>query len=113
MSKTLDAGDLVRMDFSPQRGHEQRGWRPALVLSPAGYHQISKTVIVCPITSNLSPWEMKAILPDGLVISGAVLLDQIKSLDRQARGLQYLGSVPNEFLVDVRARLGAFLSIQS
>lgn len=111
MSEKIKAGDLVRLDFSPQAGHETRGWRPALVLSPDRYHNISNTAIVCPITSNIKPWDMKAILPDNLAAQGAVLLDQVVSVDRRARGLHLIGHVPDDFLQDVLNRLGVFLGI--
>lgn len=101
----------MRLDFSPQAGHETKGWRPALVLSPEKYHSLSNTAIVCPITRNLDPWDMKAVLPEGLIVHGAVLLDQIVSIDRRARGLHIIGNVPEVFLQDVRAKIGAFLGI--
>jgi mRNA interferase MazF len=46
-----DAGDLIWLTFDPQRGREQSGRRPALVLSPAAYNAKTGLALVCPVTS--------------------------------------------------------------
>ncbi|MCH8203371.1 MAG: type II toxin-antitoxin system PemK/MazF family toxin [Proteobacteria bacterium] len=85
MSVLPDVGDLVWVDFNPQAGHEQAGHRPAMVLSARIYHEKTALAVVCPITSNTNPYPFKVPLPDDLPISGAVLADQVKSIDRNAR----------------------------
>jgi mRNA interferase MazF len=98
VSAVPQAGDLVWVTFNPQAGHEQAGRRPALVLSPAAYHEKTALAIVCPITSNVQPYPFKVLLPEGLPIGGAVLADQVKSIDRAAategrgRGTAFCGS---------------------
>ena len=66
MSDAPEAGDLVWMNFHPQAGQGQAGRRPALVLSPSGYHEKTALAIVCPITSNIQPYPFKVPLPAGL-----------------------------------------------
>jgi mRNA interferase MazF len=104
-----DEGDLVWINFSPRAGHEQAGHRPALVLTPRRYHQKSAYAVVCPITSNPRPYPYKVSLPAGLAISGMVLADQAKSIDRQARNLRIAGRAPDEVLNEVRARLASLI----
>ena len=111
MSELPDAGDLVWLNFDPQAGHEQAGHRPALVLSPRIYHEKTVLAIVCPITSNRKPYPFKVMLPHGLPIGGAVLADQVKSIDRAARRLDIAGQAPRSVLVETRARLAALLSL--
>lgn len=111
MSEDPDAGDLVWVDFNPQSGHEQAGRRPALVLSPRAYHARTALAVVCPITSNTAPYPFKVLLPDDLPIGGAVLADQVKSIDRRARGLQIAGAAPSSVLADVKAKLAALLGL--
>ena len=111
MSPAPDAGDLVGVDFNPQAGHEQAGHRPALVLSARIYHEKTALAVVCPITSNTAPYPFKVLLPDGLPISGAVLADQVKSIDRDARHLQIAGRVPQAIVADVQAKLAALLGL--
>ncbi len=111
MSKAPDRGDLVWVDFTPQAGHEQAGHRPALVVSPGIYHQRSKLAVVCPITSNVDPWPWKVDLPDGLAISGSVLVDQVRSIDRVSGRLRITGHVPEAVVADVQAKLAALFGI--
>ena len=111
MSDVPEAGDLVWLSFNPQAGHEQARHRPALVLSPRAYHERTAFAIVCPITSNVMPYPFKVTLPEGLSIGGAVLADQVKSIDRGARQLKVAGSAPAAILLEVQAKLAALLGL--
>lgn len=102
-------GDLVWIDFTPHTGHEQAGRRPALVLSPREYHRKTAFIIACPITSSVKGYPFEVVLPDGLPITGAVLSDQVKSLDRHARKIEVAGQVPESVMDEVRAKLKALL----
>jgi mRNA interferase MazF len=106
-----DRGYLAWVNFDPRVGHEQSGNRPAVILSPYGYHAKTPYMIVCPISSNITPYPFKVVLPTGLPISGAVLVDQVKSVDRWARGCDIVGVVPNDVMADIRGRLAALLGI--
>jgi mRNA interferase MazF len=68
-------------------------------------------MIVCPITPNLTAYPFKVELPAGLPISGAVLVDQVKSVDRWARGCDVVGIVPEPVMADISGRLAASLGI--
>jgi len=81
------------------------------VLTDREFHRRNDTAVVCPITSNTAPWPTKVILPDGLAASGAILVDQVRTLDRSSRGFRAIGSVPGHVLADVRAKLAAVLGI--
>jgi len=111
VTKTPDRGDLAWVDFTPQAGHEQAGHRPALVMSPRIYHRRSKLAVVCPITSNIDPWPWKVELPEGLAISGAVLADQVRSIDRAGRGLKIVGYAPESIVAEVQGKLAALFGI--
>jgi mRNA interferase MazF len=106
------AGDLAWVDFDPRVGREQSGRRPALILTPYGYHAKTPYMIVCPITSNTRPYSFKVLLPDDLPIKGAVLVDQIKSVDPWARGCDVVGRAPESVMADVRGLLASLLQIQ-
>jgi mRNA interferase MazF len=100
-----DRGDLVWIDFDPQSGREQAGRRPALVLSPRAYHQLTRYAVVCPITSTIRNYPFEVALPEGLPVSGVVLADQVKSIDRHARRIERIGKVPDSITDEVVARL--------
>lgn len=105
-------GDIVLMDFGPVRGTEQDGTRPALVISARGMHEITRRAIICPITRNTQPWPTKVPLPAGLAAEGAVLVDQVRSIDRNARILRTLGRAPDSVLLLVRLKLAALAGIE-
>ena len=111
--KIPDAGDLAWVDFDPRVGREQSGRRPALILTPYRYHAKTPYMIVCPITSNMAYYAFKVTLPDGLPIRGAVLVDQIKSVDQRARGCDIVGHVPESVMSDVRGLVASLLQIAS
>jgi mRNA interferase MazF len=111
VSAVPERGALVWFDFTPQSGHEQAGHRPALVLTPRIYHERARLAVVCPITSNLRPWPWKVVLPDGLAVAGAVLVDQVRAIDRTARRLRVVGRAPTATVADVQAKLAALLGM--
>jgi len=100
-----ERGDIVKMSFDPQSGHEQVGWRPALVVSPALYNRASRLALMCPITSRARAYPFEVRLPAGLGITGVVLADQIRSLDWRARRARLAGRVPGTVVREVLARL--------
>ena len=106
-----DAGDLVWLPFAPQAGHEQRGRRPALILSPRAYNAKARLAIACPITSHEKGYPFEVPLPPGGKVSGVILADHIKNLDWQARKVVFEAKAPVEILTDVRERLRALLGL--
>ncbi|MGA7427157.1 MAG: type II toxin-antitoxin system PemK/MazF family toxin [Rhodoplanes sp.] len=104
-----DAGDIAWVEFDPVRGTEQAGRRPALVLTPQVYHQRSTRALVCPITSNVRPWPFKIMLPEGLKTTGAVLVDQLRAIDRSVRLFTIIERAPREVLLETLRRLAALL----
>jgi mRNA interferase MazF len=75
-------------------------------------HEGSRRAFVCPITQNEKPWPTKVFLPSGLAARGAVLVDQMRSIDRNERILRTLGRVPDDLLVSVRRKLAALTGIE-
>jgi len=105
-----DRGDVVWLQFEPQAGHEQSGRRPALVVSPKSYNGKVGLVLLCPITSKVKGYPFEVLLPARLKMSGAVLADQIKSLDWKARRAQYICVVPPETIAEVIAKIQVLLA---
>ena len=105
------AGDLVWLTFDPQAGHEQRGRRPALILSPRAYNTKARLAIACPITSHAKGYPFEVALPENGKVSGVVLADHVKNLDWNARGVEFAGIAPSDVLDDVRERLRVLLGL--
>lgn len=98
------------MTFDPQSGHEQAGWRPALVVSPSLYNQASSLALLCPITSRIKGYPFEVPLPNDFTVSGVVLADQIRSLDWRARKAKFVERAPASVVRDVLARLEPLVS---
>jgi len=105
-------GDLVWTDFDPSVGREQGGRRPALVISAAIFNEATGLAIVCPITSKIRPFPSSVVLPEGLPVSGEILLSHLRSIDTLARPVRYAGAtVPAATAAQVRAKLAALVAI--
>lgn len=89
MSYTPARGDLVWLNFTPQAGHEQKGVRPALVISPQQYNKKTGLAICCPITSNIKGYPFE-VLVSGKKINGAILVDHLKNLDWKVRKAKFI-----------------------
>jgi len=100
-----DRGDIVWLQFNPQAGHEQAGRRPALVVSPRVYNQKVGLALFCPITSQVKGYPFEVLLPEGLKVAGAVLSDQIKSMDWRIRNASRLTRTPKEIIEEVLAKI--------
>lgn len=103
-------GDLVYINFNPQAGHEQKGRRPAIILSPERFNVHTDFVSVCPITNQSKGYPYEVTIPDGLGISGVILTDQIKNLDWKARKIEIIDEVSSEIVQDCLAKIHTFLS---
>jgi mRNA interferase MazF len=106
-----DAGDLVWLTFDPQAGHEQRGRRPALILSPRPYNAKARLAIACPITSQVKGYPFEVALPTPGTITGVILADHVKNLDWEARRVVFEAKAPAEVLAEVRERLRPLLGL--
>lgn len=109
MAYIPNRGDIVWVTFNPQAGHEQAGRRPALVLSPAAYNGKVGLAILCPITSQIKGYPFEVLIPDGLKISGAILSDQVKSLDWKVRQAEFICKLTPEALDEVLQKLNTLL----
>ena len=102
-------GDLVWLQFNPQAGHEQAGHRPALVISPSSYNRRVGLAICCPVTSHVKGYPFEVLLPADLGVEGAILSDQIKSLDWRVRKARRIGSVPADVLHETVGKIVALV----
>ena len=94
-------GDIIKVSFNPQLGHEQAGYRPALIVSNDFFNAKAKLVLACPISNTQKPFPLHLPLPADLQTTGAVFCEHIKSLDLQAREFQVVETVNRKFLEKV------------
>ncbi len=100
-------GDLVVLSFDPQAGHEQKGRRPALVVSKETFNRSTGLAFCCPITNTRRgiPFHVP-VAPQGS-LTGVVMVDQIKSLDFTARRVQFIAAASRELVEEVLSILDA------
>jgi mRNA interferase MazF len=103
-------GDVIWVTLNPQAGHEQTGRRPALVLSPAAYNGRVGLAILCPLTNQIKGYPFEVLVPRGLSVMGAILADQVKSLDWRARKAELICTLPRGTVTEVLQKLGTLLS---
>jgi mRNA interferase MazF len=103
-----DRGDIVWLNFDPQSGHEQKGKRPAIVISPKEYNEKVGLGLFCPITSKIKnyPFEVK-IETDK--INGVVLSDQIKSFDWKTREIKFITKDAPEKIEEIINKLSVLI----
>ena len=104
-----DRGDLVWMTFEPALGHEQKGKRPALVISPKSYNAKSGLLLACPVTSISKGYPFEVPV-ESSKIKGVILADHIRSLDWSARSVKKSCKVPSKVLLQVQNLLQTLLS---
>ena len=100
-------GDLVAMDFDPQSGHEQKGRRPALVVSKEAFNKATGMAICCPITNTNRSVPFHVSISGRTSLTGFVMCEHVKSLDFRSRGLKLIERAPQDVLDDVLAIIDA------
>ena len=104
-----ERGDIVWLNFNPQSGHEQKGKRPAVVISPKGYNEKTGLALFCPITSKIKnyPFEVKI---ESKKVTGVALSDQIKSLDWKTRDIEFIFKETSEKIKEIIEKISVLLN---
>lgn len=103
-------GDVVRLTFNPQAGHESAARWPSVVLSPHAYNAKVGLALLCPITSHVKGYPFEVMIPAGLPVSGVILADQVKSLDWQAREAEFVCELPAVTVSEILQKLGVLVA---
>src|SRR6266851_2460290 len=98
-----DKGDFITLSFDPQAGHEQRGRRPALIISNSLFNQATGLAIACPITNTDRKIPFHLPVPTKSSLTGFVMVEQVKSIDYRARSARFVEKAPSELVEDVIA----------
>jgi mRNA interferase MazF len=106
-----EAGHIVMMDFDPQIGREPAKRRPALVLTDQRYNRASGLAVVCPLTSKRKPYPFALPVAVGQV-EGAVLVDQLKSMDWAGRKAKFHSKAKPGLVSKVRQYIAVLLAIR-
>ena len=92
-------GDIVYLDFNPTKGHEQKGKKPAIVVSNDVFNINTKMVMLCPITSNTKEFPTHYKLEDTKKIKGSVLCEHMRSIDYEIRKIKFIEHISDNDLL--------------
>ncbi len=107
----MDRGEIWWVDLEPTLGHEQRGTRPVLIVSPTPFNRLTRTPIVLPITNggDFASRQGFVVPLTGTRTTGVIRCDQPRALDLHARQGRCVETVPQRIIDDVLARLATLL----
>ena len=94
-------GDIIKLDFSPQMGHEQAGYRPAVVVSNDFFNTRTSLVLVCPITNTNRPFPLHVPLDERTDTTGVILCEQVKAVDLECRRYRVVEKLPDDLLDEI------------
>jgi len=104
-----DRGDVILLSFDPTLGHEQAGFRPAVVLSPEYYNKVSGLCLVCPVTTNIKGYPFEVILDGAQKTKGVALSDQVRSIDWTARKIKITDRISTTSVATILAKFKPLL----
>ena len=100
-------GDFISVTFDPQSGHEQKGRRPALVVSNTLFNEHTGLAIVCPLTTTHRGYPFHVAVIRNPDVKGFVMVEQVKSIDYRSRQAKSAGKASDEVLDEVLSILDA------
>jgi mRNA interferase MazF len=104
-------GYIIWADFDPVVGYEQKGRRPALVISNEVFSSFSKLAIVCPITNTDKNLPYYVKLDNRTKTGGVILCDHLRSVDVGTRGYRFIEVIPKDILTKVVDIIGLFIEV--
>ena len=102
-----EKGDFIALTFDPQSGHEQKGRRPALVVSNTLFNEQTGLAIVCPLTTTDRGFPFHVAVIGNSDVKGFVMVEQVKSVDYRARQAKAIGKASDDLLDEVLSILDA------
>ena len=91
-------GDIIKVNFNPQKGHEQAGFRPAVIISNDFFNQKTNLAIVCPITNTNNRFPLHIPLDSRTITTGVILCEHVRTLDLKARNYAVIEHLPDDIL---------------
>jgi mRNA interferase MazF len=94
-------GDIIKLDFNPTKGHEQGGYRPAVVISNDFMTQITNIICICPISNTSKGFPMHVSLDNRTETTGFIFCDHLRTVDLQARKFAFVEKLPDDILTEI------------
>jgi mRNA interferase MazF len=100
-------GDFIALTFDPQSGHEQKGRRPAFVVSKELFNRHTGLAIVCPVANTDRGYPFHVPVSAGGKLTGFIMVEQVKSIDYRSRKAKRIEQVHEAVLEEVLSILDA------
>jgi mRNA interferase MazF len=97
---TPTQGDIIKINLNPKKGHEQQGYRPYICLSNKIISDNANIAVFAPISQTKRQYPMYIPLK-GTTTTGMVMLDQLVTIDYNARGFEFVESIPSVVLKSI------------
>lgn len=107
-----EQGDIIYLNFDPQAGHEQKGQRPALVVSNYTYNKLTRMALVCPITNTNRKFPLHVPLDLRTQTTGFIMCEQVKALDIGIRSASLQEKAPEDIVQEVFDILYGIIEIE-
>ena len=104
-------GDVVWINLDPQKGPEQAGHRPAVVLSRSDYNRKTRLAVICPITTRAKGYPFEVSIPEDVEVKGVILVDQIRCVAWQERRAAFICQIPVQTIKEVWQKIELLLEI--
>ena len=95
-----ELGDIVALTFDPQSGHEQKGRRPAIIISNKVFNQHLGLAFACPITNTKRDFPFHVEV-DSKQLTGFIMVEQMKSIDYKSRKIKFIEKAKQEIIDEV------------
>lgn len=106
-------GDIILISLDPQTGHEQKGKRPALVVSNNTFNSFARgSAMVCPITNTNNGIPTQVNFDSRTKTTGVIMCEQAKVLDLNARNVKFLEKIPDAILFEVIDIIKSIIEIE-
>ncbi|PXX75946.1 type II toxin-antitoxin system PemK/MazF family toxin [Dielma fastidiosa] len=100
--RQMNPGDIVMMNFDPTRGHEQAGYRPAVIVSNQDYGRLMQLAIVCPITNTHNNFPVHIPLDERTKTTGCVLCEHVRTVDLTKRETKFVEKIPEDIFDEIK-----------
>jgi len=104
-------GDIIFLDFDPGAGHEQKGRRPAIVISNHIFNQFSNLAMVCPIMNTDKNHPLHIRLEETLQTKGVILCDQARIVDIAARNALFIERASSKLISTISDVVSGFVEV--
>lgn len=106
----LEQGDIIKLNLDPTKGHEQAGYRPAVVVSGDTFNSFSQNRVICPVTNTDRRYPAHTALDERTATRGFVMCDQVRTIDPSARDAHFVEKLPDDVLEEVLDILAGILN---